>query len=50
MPLEMKADGSLETHGTQWGDLSVRHVELPAGTACIVASSQTGAVAEVLVN
>jgi hypothetical protein len=32
IPLEMKADGGLETHGTQWGDLSARHVELPAGT------------------
>jgi hypothetical protein len=32
IPLEMKAASGLETHGTQWGDLAVRHVNLPAGT------------------
>lgn len=30
IPIEMQA-GDLETRGTEWGDLSVRHLDLPAG-------------------
>lgn len=31
LPQEMKA-GGVETYGEDWGDLRVRHIELPAGT------------------
>lgn len=31
IPLEMKLDG-IETRGATWGDVTVRHVDLPAGT------------------
>ncbi len=30
IPVELQA-GELETRGTEWGDLSVRHCDLPAG-------------------
>jgi hypothetical protein len=30
IPIELQA-GDLETRGTEWGDLSVRHCDLPAG-------------------
>src|SRR5438034_2797002 len=30
MPVEMKVDG-IETRGTTWGDVVVRHLDLPAG-------------------
>lgn len=30
IPIEMQA-GDVETRGTRWGDISVRHVSLPAG-------------------
>jgi hypothetical protein len=30
IPLEMKID-NIETHGATWGDVTVRHVDLPAG-------------------
>ena len=31
LPLEMKVD-AIETHGDEWGDQLVRHLDLPAGT------------------
>lgn len=31
IPLELRA-GDIETRGVAWGDLLVRHVDLPAGT------------------
>jgi hypothetical protein len=30
VPIEMKVDG-IETHGATWGDITVRHIDLPAG-------------------
>jgi hypothetical protein len=30
IPVEMKVDG-IETHGTTWGEITVRHLDLPAG-------------------
>jgi hypothetical protein len=30
IPIEMKVDG-IETHGVTWGDIMVRHIELPPG-------------------
>src|SRR4051812_19700468 len=30
IPLEMKVD-AIETHGVEWGDQLVRHIELPPG-------------------
>ena len=30
MAVEMKLDG-IETHGATWGDVTVRHLDLPAG-------------------
>lgn len=30
IPLEMKVDG-IETHGVEWGDQLVRHIDLPPG-------------------
>jgi hypothetical protein len=30
IPVEMKV-GDIETRGTEWGDLSVRHIDLPPG-------------------
>ena len=30
MPVELKVDG-IETHGVAWGDILVRHLDLPAG-------------------
>lgn len=31
VPIEMQA-GGIETRGDTWGDLTVRHIQLPAGT------------------
>jgi hypothetical protein len=30
IPVELKVDG-IETHGVEWGDILVRHLDLPAG-------------------
>jgi hypothetical protein len=30
IPVELKVDG-IETHGVTWGDILVRHLDLPAG-------------------
>ena len=31
MPLEMQA-GEIQVHAAEWGDIYVRHIDLPAGT------------------
>jgi hypothetical protein len=31
LPIELQI-GEIETHGTEWGDISVRTLDLPAGT------------------